>query len=502
MDGKSAMRGHVGKESRQSKKAIAPDAARCDLVISDSGMKPMRKEAGVKGTGNDNPAKTGLAGLRRRRKAGMARRMSRNRMFRNQGWTRPAMVLAALIALGVGAPVKMNQDGITGNKALAAPAASDRRFRQWVERLWPAARRKGVSRATFNRAFRGVRPDPDVIRSANYQPEFVRPVWDYIASAASEERVSKGRELLEKHKGLFNRLEKRFHVDRHVIAAIWGMESNYGSHRGEKSVIRSLATLAWRDRRRARFGRQQLLSALRILQRGDIDLAGLKGSWAGAMGHTQFIPTTFDAYGVDFDGDGRRDIWNSIPDALASTANYLRKSRWRFGETWGYEVVLPARLRKAKGNHRRYKPLSYWRKLGVKRVGGRPFPRLGDKAALYLPAGGKGPAFLVLRNFRSILRYNNAATYALAIGHLSDRLRGFGPFVTPWPNGFKPLAREERLELQRLLEAKGFDTGGADGVIGNQTLNAVREFQKSRGHKVDGWPSARVLDQLRKDAAS
>ncbi len=387
-----------------------------------------------------------------------------------------------------------------GSQTVHAASASDKRFRQWVERLWPSARRKGVSRATFNAAFRGVRPDPEVIRSAQYQPEFVRPVWDYLASATSDRRIEVGQQMLRKHKNLLDRLERRFKVDRHVLVAIWGMESNYGLNRGSKNVIQSLATLAYRDRRRRRFGRQQLLSALRILQKGDITVANMNGSWAGAMGHTQFIPTTYSGYAVDFDGDGRRDIWNSIPDALGSTANYLRKSRWRPGQTWGYEVVLPKKMKTARSRLKRRKPLKYWKSLGVRRVNGKAYPRLGDKAALYLPAGRHGPAFLVLNNFRSILRYNNAATYALAVGHLADRLRGGGRFVKKWPTDHKPLAREERLELQRLLTAKGFDTGGTDGVIGNQTLRAVRKYQKSRGLKIDGWPSARLLQKLRNDS--
>ncbi len=410
------------------------------------------------------------------------------------------LFLVAILTTGAGMSFATVQAAKASPSQNRAASSSDRKFRQWVERLWPAARRKGVSRRTFNRAFRGVSPDPEVIRSARYQPEFVRPVWDYMASAVSDKRVETGRRMLQEYGQLLERLEKRYKVDRHVIVAIWGMESNYGLNRGDKNVIQSLATLAYGDRRRRRFGRQQLLDALRILQKGDISVRNMKGSWAGAMGHTQFIPTTYSAYAVDFDADGRRDIWNSITDALASTANYLRVSRWQQGETWGYEVKLPKRLRSARGHHRRYKPLSYWKKLGIKRVGGKSFPRARDRAALYLPAGGRGPAFLVLRNFRSILRYNNAATYALAVGHLSDRLRGGGPLVTKWPTTHKPLAREERLELQRLLTAKGFDTGGTDGIIGNQTLHAVRKYQKSRGLKVDGWPSARILHSLRNDS--
>ena len=407
-------------------------------------------------------------------------------------------LFALLVPLGISLPAGVAMMTVGSQQAHAA-SASDKRFRQWVERLWPQARRKGVSRAIFNSAFRGVRPDPEVIRSAHYQPEFVRPIWDYMSTATSDQRISVGQSMLQKKKGLLDRLEKRYKVDRHVIVAIWGMESNYGLTKGDKNVIQSLATLAYRDRRRRRFGRQQLLSALRILQKGDIKARDMNGSWAGAMGHTQFIPTTYAAYAVDYDGDGKRDIWNSSNDALASTANYLNKSGWRGGQTWGYEVKIPKKMRSARTRIKRRKTLRYWKKVGLKRVGGKEFPRLNDKAALYLPAGRNGPAFLVLKNFRAILRYNNANTYALAVGHLSDRLRGGGIFVKPWPTKHKPLARDERLELQQLLTEKGFDTGGTDGVFGNDTLRALRKYQKSRGLKVDGWPSARILKKLRSD---
>ena len=253
---------------------------------------------------------------------------------------RLATLLALIMTFGYFLPAGENMTIMGPQKAHAA-SASDKRFRQWVERLWPSARRKGVSRKTFNTAFRGVRPDPEVIRSAHYQPEFVRPIWDYMSSATSEQRVSVGQDMLRKNKRLLDRLENRYKVDRHTIVAIWGMESNYGLTKGDKNVIQSLATLAYRDRRRRRFGRQQLLSALRILQKGDIKAADMNGSWAGAMGHTQFIPTTYAAYAVDYDRDGKRDIWNSPSDALASTANYLHRSGWRGGQTWGYEVKLP-----------------------------------------------------------------------------------------------------------------------------------------------------------------
>ncbi|MGI9381731.1 MAG: lytic murein transglycosylase [Methyloligellaceae bacterium] len=387
---------------------------------------------------------------------------------------------------------------VTG--AVTVPtAAAQTAFGNFVEQLWPAARAKGVSRRTFERAFKGVRSDPDVLEKDAHQPEFVKPIWVYLASAVSSKRIETGAKKLKAYRSVLDKIEARYGVDRHVVIAIWGMESNYGSYRGKRYVVRSLATLAHQGRRQS-FGRTQLLAALRILQRGDVTPARMTGSWAGAMGHTQFIPTTYNAHAVDFDGDGKRDIWGNIPDALASTANYLRVSKWRKGETWGYEVTLPRRFNYALAGRKRVKTLSEWSKLGVKRVRGRAFPRPDDQASLILPTGARGPAFLVLNNFRSILRYNNATAYALAVGHLSDRIRGFSTFVRPWPKDAKPLARAEREELQRLLTAKGFSTGGADGVLGSRSREAIRAYQRDRGLVADGFPSQKLLQRLRQDA--
>ena len=352
----------------------------------------------------------------------------------------------------------------------------------------------------FERAFKGVTPDLDVLEKDARQPEFVKPIWVYLASAVSAKRIETGAKKLRAYRSVLDKIEARYGVDRHVVIAIWGMESNYGSFRGKRNVVRSLATLAYRGRRQS-FGRTQLLAALRILQRGDITPSRMTGSWAGAMGHTQFIPTTYNAYAVDFDGDGKRDIWGNIPDALASTANYLRVSKWRKGETWGYEVVLPKGFEYGLAGRKRVKTLAEWRRLGVKRVRGRVFPRPDDRASLILPTGARGPAFLILNNFRSILRYNNATAYALAVGHLSDRIRGFSGFVRAWPKDAKPLARAEREELQRLLTAKGFSTGGADGILGSRSREAIRAYQRARGLVADGFPSQKLLKQLRQEAS-
>jgi membrane-bound lytic murein transglycosylase B len=390
--------------------------------------------------------------------------------------------------------------------ALAAPAIiglphraeAAQTFGQWIERFWPTARAAGIKRETYDRAFKDMTPDPKVIEAANFQPEYKKPIGEYVDRVVSDKRVTGGKQKLEENKALLDILEKRYGVDRTIIVAIWGVESNYGTQPGDMNVIRSLATLAYYNTK-AGFARQQLITALKILQRGDISVEAMNGSWAGAMGHTQFIPTTYQSYAVDYDGDGKRNIWNDVPDALASTASYLRHSNWQPGQTWGYEVTLPKGLNPKKYSERTLKSIAAWEKLGIRRVNGEPFPRPGDKAGLYAPAATAGPAFLVLNNFRSILRYNNATSYALGVGHLSDRLKGYGPFVKPWPTDENHLSLDQRVELQRLLVTKGLLVGDTDGIIGPATLEAVKTFQRGKGMPVDGFPSRTILEMLRKE---
>jgi membrane-bound lytic murein transglycosylase B len=371
-------------------------------------------------------------------------------------------------------------------------------FAQWIERFWSTARAVGIKRETYDLAFKGMTPDPKVIEAANFQPEYKKPIGEYVDRVVSDKRVTGGKQKLEENKALLDILEKRYGVDRTIIVAIWGVESNYGTQPGDMNVIRSLATLAYYNTK-ASFARQQLITALKILQRGDISVEAMNGSWAGAMGHTQFIPTTYQAYAVDYDGDGRRNIWSDVPDALASTASYLKHSNWQAGQTWGYEVTLPKGLNPKKYSERTLKSLGEWQKLGIRRVNGEAFPRPGDKAGLYAPAGTAGPVFLVLNNFRSILRYNNATSYALGVGHLSDRLKGYGPFVHPWPTDENHLSLDQRVELQKLLVAKGLLVGDTDGIIGPATLEAVKTFQRGKGMPVDGFPSRTILEMLRKE---
>jgi membrane-bound lytic murein transglycosylase B len=379
---------------------------------------------------------------------------------------------------------------------LAAPAAAQTP-KEWVAAFWPTAKAAGVKRTVYDQALGNFQPDPDVIKRASAQAEFNMKIWDYMDQMVSDERISQGQAALAGNSRLLAAIEQRYGVDRATVMAVWGIESHYGAvltnPRLFKQTIPSLATLAYTGGRLAKFGRQQLVVALKILQRGDITLTGMIGSWAGAMGQTQFIPTTFEAYAVDFDGDGRRNIWTSNADALASTANYLRASGWQSGATWGYEVVVPASYDIKKGGEH---TLGYWKDKGIVRVAGRPYPRESDKATLYLPNGRDGPAFLLLKNFRVIKRYNNSNSYALAVGHLADRLRGGAPFVTAWPDHEKPFSLEEARRMQLALTMAGYYTGPVDGDLGSGSREAIRNLQRKLGLNPDGVPTRGLLQRL------
>ena len=381
---------------------------------------------------------------------------------------------------------------IAPQSALAA-----RSGQQWVAEFWPTAKSAGISRQVYDSALGNFEPDPDVIKRSEEQAEFNTSIWIYLDRMVSDERLSEGADVLRQHGNLLARVEERYGVDRYVVAAIWGMESHYGiifsNPRLFKNTIRSLATLAWHGGRLAKFGRQQLVAALKIVQRGDVRPEGMIGSWAGAMGHTQFIPTTFEAYGVDFDGDGHRNIWTSPTDALASAANYLAESGWRKGHSWGYEVMVPANYDTGRTGER---TLGSWAERGVRRISGQDYPRAGDKATLYLPNGRNGPAFLLLRNFTVIKRYNNSNSYALAVGHLADRLRGGGPFVGQWPEHEKPLNQGERERLQLLLTMAGHYDGDIDGNIGSGSRQAIRDYQRQAGLTPNGVETRDLLKQL------
>jgi lytic murein transglycosylase len=367
-------------------------------------------------------------------------------------------------------------------------------FNACLKALRGEARAGGISTQTLDRVLTGIEPDPGVLDAMDNQPEFTTPVWDYLASLVDEQRIADGRARLAEWAAVLADIERRFGVDPQTVVAIWGIETNFGRNMGKRPLVRSLTTASCFGGRQ-RYFRSEWMAALRIVQSGDVRLESLAGSWSGAFGHTQFMPSTFLRLAVDFDGDGHRDIVGSVPDALASTANFLKNAGWSGGEPWGYEVRVPAGYNGPSGRRSR-QALAQWGRIGVRRLEGTPVAG-SQRAALLLPAGRSGPAFIVLRNFDAIYSYNAAESYALAIAHLSDRLRGAGPFRAAWPTDDPGLSRAERVEVQERLAALGHDIGEADGIIGSRTRAAIREFQAQAGLPVDGRAGRKVLDALR-----
>jgi membrane-bound lytic murein transglycosylase B len=407
-----------------------------------------------------------------------------------------AVTLFVLVAGGCGvsanSAVESSAPPMSRTSASSQPAS----FVAWRTGFRQRALAQGIRQDVFDTAFQGVGVNDEVIRLDSRQAEFTKPIWEYLDSAASSERVVNGRAKRASLANTMAAIEGTYGVDGDTVLAIWGMESNYGMHRGDIPVIESLATLAYEGRRQA-FAEEQLVAALRILQAGDTTPGSLVGSWAGAMGHTQFIPTSYLSYAVDFTGDGRRDVWSDAPtDSLASAANYLARAGWQRGAPWGMEVRLPSGFSYSAADDSRRRPVSYWREMGVTTVAGGPLPDYGS-AAIIAPAGARGPAFAVYHNFYVIKRYNNATSYAIGIGHLGDRIAGGGPIAQPWPRGERNLSRTEKMEMQQRLIAAGYDTGGADGVIGPETAAAIRRFQVANGLTPDGFASADLLDALR-----
>ena len=390
------------------------------------------------------------------------------------------------------------ESGASGHPEMKAGAirTAATNFSACIAGLWPEAARRGVSRASFAAHTARLTPDLDIMDRLDRQPEFTKAFWDYIDGAVTDARIKRGRELLAQHQPAFDAAERNYGVDRYVIAAIWGLETNFSGFTGDRPVLRSTATLACVGRRQKYF-RDEFLSALEIVHRGDIRADELKGSWAGAFGPTQFMPTTFQRYAIDFDGDGRRNFVGSTADMIGSTANKLNKDGWQSGETWGYEVAMPQGFDYLLADKSRQLTIREWERLGIRRVGGQPFPRPDDRGYLLVPAGAQGPAFVMLRNFRVIMRYNPSEAYALAIGHLADRMRGGGPFTQSWPRHERVLSRSERLELQQHLTRMGYDVGEPDGRLGSKTRTALRAFQRKAGKVPDGFASASVLTALR-----
>jgi len=410
-------------------------------------------------------------------------------VFVSQGQVLRTFVLLVLLGAGwlVAASASARSQGL---------ALGDAQFRSFVSGLWPDARAAGVSRATFDAATGDLTLDAAVLRTINKQAEFVKPIWSYVDDAVSKSRVGRGLARGAEFERTLSRVEAHYGVDRYVVLAVWGMETHYGGFSGKLSTIRSLATLAAAGHRRP-FFRQELIVALQILEQGHVAQDNMRGSWAGAMGQTQFMPSSFMKYAVDWDGDGHKDIWSSVPDALASTANYLAQHGWIKGWTWGYEITLPKHFSLRLHEPDEYRAFNQWAKAGVTRADGFDMPETGE-GALLLPAGRYGPAFLVTRNFAAIKSYNTSNAYALGVSLLSDRLAGSAGLSAKWPVHERVLDADQSYELQRQLARRGYHIGDFDGKIGEKAQVAIRHYQRQAGLEPDGFASFPLLERMRK----
>lgn len=383
--------------------------------------------------------------------------------------------------------------------ALAAlPARAAENFEAFIAGLWPAASARGVSRATFDTAFSGVTLDKSILKLTRKQAEFVKPVWDYLDGAVSSSRIETGKDSAREWSDTLGKAQSQYGVDRNIVLGVWGLETSFGSNSGGRSVIRSLATLAYVKYRGA-FFRDELLIALEILEAGHVSPGRMQGSWAGAMGQTQFMPSSFKDYAVDFNGDGRRDIWSSIPDALGSTANYLKQHGWIAGQPWGFEVTVPAGYAPAAADQSGYQPFARWTQRGFARVNGEAFPGSGE-AQLLMLAGLRGPVFLVTPNFKVIKSYNNSTSYALGVALLGDRIGGRGQLEAQWPRGDASLSPPQSLAMQRALAKLGYDVGNLDGKLGDKAREALRDWQAKQGLPADGYPTLRLLQRMQNGA--
>jgi len=370
-------------------------------------------------------------------------------------------------------------------------------FSSWLNGLRQEAQTKGISEATIHEALDNLEPIPRVIELDRRQPEFTQTFWRYLDARVTEDRIERGRTLLKRHETLFNTIEMHYGIQPRFLVAFWGLETNFGDYLGGFPVIGSLATLA-HDTRRSDFFRTELLEALSIIDTGHVSAANMLGSWAGAMGQPQFMPSTFVRFAVDWDGDGRKDIWSSLPDVFASAANFLSESGWQGDKTWGREVKIPSDFNLDLTGLQVKKTLAAWQILGVRKINGEDLPRVNIKGSVILPAGHNGPAFLVYNNFHTILRWNRSDLYAIAVGYLADRIAGKAPFQTKRPTSEQRLSRNQVEKIQELLVARGYDPGPIDGVLGSQTRQAVKEFQRTAKLPADGHPTPELLEILGK----
>jgi membrane-bound lytic murein transglycosylase B len=416
---------------------------------------------------------------------------------RRRAFTWAAAIGAALlVAAGQGCATARELAGNTA--AHAVPSEQD--FEDWLAVLRDEARGKGISETTLDAALHDIAPLARVIELDRRQPEFTQTFWAYLRRSVTDARIERGRALLAKHRGLLNEIQAEYGVPSRYLIALWGLETNFGGYLGNFLVVEALATLAY-DQRRARFFRGELLGALQIIEEGHISPEAMRGSWAGAMGHMQFIPSTFIAHAVDYTGDGRKDIWGSLPDAFSSAANALSNMGWQPGKLWGREVRLPKDFDLMLATLDLKKRLEEWSALGVRRANGSALPLEEMEGSIVLPQGHEGPAFLVYDNFRAILRWNRSINYAIAVGHLADRIIGMPQIATGRDAEHEPLSRDEIEELQQILNRLGFDAGSADGVPGARTRAAIRAFQKAFALPPDGYPAPALLQRLRVLAA-
>ena len=413
---------------------------------------------------------------------------------------------AAMAATQVQAELIINGKSVTVTPAVSTSAnfQPQNHFQSCLANLRSQAIDKGVSGSSYDRYTQNLSPDYSVIERLNYQPEFSTPIWDYLSGLVDDERVQAGQQKLAQHRDVLNRVAAAYGVPAETVVAVWGVESNFGAISGSYPLLQALGTLSCEGRRQSYF-RGEFFTTMRLLQRGDVTESQLKGSWAGAFGHTQFMPSTYDELAVDFDGDGRRDLVSSIPDALASTANFLKRRGWQTGQPWGFEVKVPAGMSLSGEGRRNKKSLSSWVNRGLTRADGSALIQgnLSDssQAGLMAPAGANGPVFLVFRNFDAIYSYNAAESYALAIAHLSDRLMGQSAFRTAWPTDDAGTSRAERREIQRFLLSRGYDIGEVDGLIGDKTRQAIRQEQIRLGLAATGRAGQQILTAFRSEAA-
>ncbi|MDT1060623.1 lytic murein transglycosylase [Paracoccus sp. CPCC 101403] len=403
------------------------------------------------------------------------------------------LLVCALAGCGVSSRAPGAGGGNFSGLPTAGGQGSEAGFRYWVQSFRPRAIAAGISPAVFDSNMAGAHFQPSIVALDGKQSEFSKPIWDYLDGAVGGSRIATGRQMSARYNSTLSAIEARYGVPREYVLAIWGMESNFGANRGSTQIVPALATLAY-DGRRGEFFAGELVSALRIIQAGDVDSSHMVGSWAGAMGHTQFMPSSFLSHAVDFNGDGRRDIWSDDPtDSLASTASYLRQNGWRPGQPWGTEVVLPQGFDFNHVGKSVVKSGSQWAAMGVRAANGGAVP----SGAILAPAGARGPAFLITDNFRAILKYNASDSYALAVSYLADGIAGRPGIRGSWPRGDRTLSNGEKAEIQRLLMAKGFDTGGVDGKLGAKSVEAVKAYQRSRGLVPDGYADSQLLAMLR-----